>query len=1066
MKRIFLILLAVVGVAFTITAQENETMYVMKNGVITHEIAVSDIDSIVFYRAVDYNDDGVIINGVKWATRNVDAPGTFAAKPEDAGMFYQWNRNVGWSATNPLKNSNGGSVWNSSVSSGTTWEKANDPSPAGWRVPILAEIQKLLDTDNVSRVWTNENGKPGYRFTDKDSEKSIFMPAAGYRANGTLFYIDWNGRYWSSAQNGTNGAYALNVSSDDIKWSDYNRSYGFSVRSVEDINEKILTVSSFSFNFPASGAQKTFSVLSNVNWTVSCNASWLTISPSSGTNNGTITVTAEENTASSMRTATITIKGTDVEEQTISVKQVIEEDGVEINGVRWATCNVDAPGTFASKPETPGMFYQWNRKIGWSAADPMINSDGGTTWDISFPGGTTWTKANDPSPAGWRVPTVEEIQALLDTDKVSNVWTTQNGVKGKKFTDKISGNTIFLPAAGLRSDRSGTLPNGTPFDVGALFDVGAYGNYWSRTGSTTPTSAYFMYFDNGRAGKSDSYRISALSVRSVIDINDKFVTVSPSSLNFPASGEQQTFTVSSNVDWTVSCDASWITISPSSGTNKGTITVTAEGNTAFSQRTATITVKGTNVTAKIITVTQAASTGSNDEVGVEINGVIWATCNVDAPGTFAAKPEDAGMFYQWNRNVGWSATNPLINSDGGSTWDDTWPTGITWEKANDPSPAGWRVPILAEIQKLLDTDKVSSVWTSENGKNGYRFTDKDSKKSIFMPAVGYRINGLYHDSGGGIYWSSAQNGSNCAYALGYSGGGGAYWYDYSRDRGLSVRAVVDNNEKILIISLSSLNFLAFSEQHMFSIASNVNWTVDCDASWITISPSSGSNDGTITVTAEENTASSIRTATITIKGTDVAEQTISVTQSNDDVGVEINGVIWATCNVDAPGTFAARPEDTGMFYQWNRNVGWSATDPMINSNDGTTWDSSETYSTVWEKANDPSPAGWHVPTLAEIQKLLDSDKVTRVWTPENGKDGYRFTDIESGKSIFLPIVGHRYYSNGVLKYVNSDGYYWSSTAYSTHSTLSPYGLYFGSNYAEWDYGGPCSFGHCVRSVAD
>ena len=39
--------------------------------------------------------DGVVINGVRWATRNVDKPGTFAANPEDAGMLYQWNRKVG-----------------------------------------------------------------------------------------------------------------------------------------------------------------------------------------------------------------------------------------------------------------------------------------------------------------------------------------------------------------------------------------------------------------------------------------------------------------------------------------------------------------------------------------------------------------------------------------------------------------------------------------------------------------------------------------------------------------------------------------------------------------------------------------------------------------------------------------------------------------------------------------------------------------------------------------------------------------------------------------------------------
>ena len=30
-------------------------------------------------------EEGVVINGVRWATRNVAAPGTFIANPQDAG---------------------------------------------------------------------------------------------------------------------------------------------------------------------------------------------------------------------------------------------------------------------------------------------------------------------------------------------------------------------------------------------------------------------------------------------------------------------------------------------------------------------------------------------------------------------------------------------------------------------------------------------------------------------------------------------------------------------------------------------------------------------------------------------------------------------------------------------------------------------------------------------------------------------------------------------------------------------------------------------------------------------
>jgi len=82
--------------------------------------------------------------------------------------------------------------------------------------------------------------------------------------------------------------------------------------------------------------------------------------------------------------------------------------GVSINGVIWAKCNVDAFGTFAAAPESYGMFYQWNRRTGWSSTDPLTSSPAGAVWNSSIPTGDVWTAANDPCPTGWRVPTEEQ----------------------------------------------------------------------------------------------------------------------------------------------------------------------------------------------------------------------------------------------------------------------------------------------------------------------------------------------------------------------------------------------------------------------------------------------------------------------------------------------------------------------------------------------------------------------------------------------------------------------------------------------------------------------------------
>ena len=176
--------------------------------------------------------------------------------------------------------------------------------------------------------------------------------------------------------------------------------------------------------------------------------------------------------------------------------------GVVINGIKWATCNVDKLGSFATNPEDPGMFYQWNCIKAWPAIGDVIG------WEDRGPFygriGDIWDKTNDPSPTGWRVPTLDEIQTLFDTDKVSNEWTTQNGVTGRKFTDKATGNFLFLPAAGYRN-----------YEDGKLYGVGEYGHCWSSTGNAG--SAHYLGFNAYDAHCHIYGRSRGFSVRAVVE---------------------------------------------------------------------------------------------------------------------------------------------------------------------------------------------------------------------------------------------------------------------------------------------------------------------------------------------------------------------------------------------------------------------------------------------------------------------------------------------------------------------------------------------------------------------
>jgi uncharacterized protein (TIGR02145 family) len=230
MKKL-LILLTTLSVTVLTFAQDSETMYIMKKGNIDYQIAVSNIDSIVFYKpeiqAISITTDpGVVINGVKWATRNVDEFGTFAPTPASLGKFYQWNRVLASSAIGTVSN------WDYSFPSGISW--TDDPSPIGWRVPTDAENRKLLDTSKVTYEWTTQDGVKGGKFTDKTTGNSIFLPAAGSRVGGAPDGIGEYGFYWSSTQIDISYALYLGFYLGTPVRDYYDLRYGQSIRPVAE----------------------------------------------------------------------------------------------------------------------------------------------------------------------------------------------------------------------------------------------------------------------------------------------------------------------------------------------------------------------------------------------------------------------------------------------------------------------------------------------------------------------------------------------------------------------------------------------------------------------------------------------------------------------------------------------------------------------------------------------------------------------------------------------------------------------------------------------------------------
>ena len=178
------------------------------------------------------------------------------------------------------------------------------------------------------------------------------------------------------------------------------------------------------------------------------------------------------------------------------------------SGTKWACCNVGA-----NAPEQYGNYYAWgetqpkevyddltyahghdNNGNGYVTSNEMVNIGSDIDRNPNYDAAT----ANWGAP--WCIPPREKIEELLNN--TTSTWTTQNGVRGRKFTGP-NGGTIFLPAAGHRSGSR-------------LFDAVSNGYYWSsRLAQGYSGGAYDLVFDSCDVHRGGGERWAGLSVRPV-----------------------------------------------------------------------------------------------------------------------------------------------------------------------------------------------------------------------------------------------------------------------------------------------------------------------------------------------------------------------------------------------------------------------------------------------------------------------------------------------------------------------------------------------------------------------
>ncbi len=167
-------------------------------------------------------------SGLKWASYNVGA-----TAPEEYGNYYAWGETT-TKSTYTSDNSKTSGKEMSDISGNRTYDAARANWGSTWRMPTFEEINELIN--NCTWTWTTKNGCYGRKVTGPNGN-SIFLPAAGYRRESSLYDVGEDGYYWSSTPNESNTdyAYILYLHSGNYGWSDrYYRYRGRCVRPVSD----------------------------------------------------------------------------------------------------------------------------------------------------------------------------------------------------------------------------------------------------------------------------------------------------------------------------------------------------------------------------------------------------------------------------------------------------------------------------------------------------------------------------------------------------------------------------------------------------------------------------------------------------------------------------------------------------------------------------------------------------------------------------------------------------------------------------------------------------------------
>lgn len=343
-----------------------------------------------------------------------------------------------------------------------------------------------------------------------------------------------------------------------------------------------LNAAPLSCNFSNIGGNETITVKSNSSWTASAADSWVMLSSTSGTGDGTFKIIVGANDSKNERNSNVAVKC----------------------GGKTVTIQISQNGKIPSLDVSPQ-----NCTFASSGGSETITVNSNDSWTVSS--SDSWVKLSSTSGTG--------NGTFMITTSANESENSRNGSVIVKNADKSV--TIQVSQGGKNTTLSVTPLNCTLLSTGSEQAISVTSNSswtviandtWVKLSSISG-SGNGTFKISATANTDNSVRNSNVIVKcgkqtETINVKQNAPsTVSSSTCHFASTGGTEIITVSSDVDWNIKSNSSWLTVNKGSGNGNGNFVITAAANTSSNNRNGSITLTfgSTNF---IISVMQNAGT--------------------------------------------------------------------------------------------------------------------------------------------------------------------------------------------------------------------------------------------------------------------------------------------------------------------------------------------------------------------------------------------------------------------------------------------------------------------------